>query len=255
VGRFKLWVFLTVLALMLIMSIVAAVENTQHHVFVGTVTVDGQAVPYGTEINALVEGQEEGSFQVYNPGDYGPLNVGEPACGSLITFWVNGHPGSPDLKLRERTATILDPTVDTDKSRDASHTHAYQQANRQATQAPNRAAPPANSKHPRDQKPSAPNQSASNTNYQPIPPTRPTLSASPPTANNHQHPHSSANNHEQPSIQHGAHQSTPVISTHPTSPTLSHQPCPVCQDGNTWGNNGGGGSSIEGCRSLFSLAG
>ena len=115
-SRFKLWVFLTVLTLMLIMSTVAAVEDTQHHVFVGTVTVDGQAVPYGTEINALVEGQEKGSFQVYNPGEYGPLHVGEPARGSLITFWVNGHLAEQTLNWENGQTTILDLTVDTDKS-------------------------------------------------------------------------------------------------------------------------------------------
>ena len=109
-NSFRLSAFLIVLSLMLIVSTVAAVENTQPHVFAGRVTVDGEAVPPGTEIIALVGGHEEGSFQVYNHGEYSPLHVGPPASGSLITFWVNGHPADQALTWEKHGSTSITTT-------------------------------------------------------------------------------------------------------------------------------------------------
>ena len=114
-SKLKFLALLAVLALTFSLSLVAAVEDTPPHVFVGTVTIDGNAVPQGTEITALVGGEEKGFVWVYDRGEYGPLYVGEPTNGSLmITFLVDGYPADQTFTWHKGEATILHLTVHND---------------------------------------------------------------------------------------------------------------------------------------------
>jgi hypothetical protein len=98
------------------LSIPAVSSGLSPHVFIGTARVDGNAVPEGTRITAVVGGEEKGSSQVYDPGKYGPLEVHKPTSGSLVTFRVGTRTAEQAVHWEQGGSTELDLTVEGDRS-------------------------------------------------------------------------------------------------------------------------------------------
>ena len=109
------WYVLAFMVLLTVtLSLPAVTSGLSPHVFIGTVTVDGNPVPEGTRIAALVEGEERGFSQAYDRGKYGPLDVYEPNNGSLVTFRLGNHTADQAVRWEKGGVTKLDLTVEGD---------------------------------------------------------------------------------------------------------------------------------------------
>ena len=111
--KLRFLALLSVLALMLSLPAVASAQAAPPHVVIGTVMVDGKVAPQGTEVTALIEGQEQVSALVDANGEYGPLFV-EPGKGPQITFRVGALIADQSVIWEKGGADVVHLTASSD---------------------------------------------------------------------------------------------------------------------------------------------
>ena len=78
------------IALLLIIPTIALAQPATPHKFIGQAYIDGQPAAAGTEIAAIVNGQQIATATVTDEGAF-TLLVDQPSGGRIITFQVNGQ--------------------------------------------------------------------------------------------------------------------------------------------------------------------
>ena len=89
--------------------------------FYGTVSIDGEPAPEGTELVATIDGEKRGSVTIDDNGEYGsPTAFGEKLVvigdredeNATITFLVDGEEAEQTATWSNDTTTTLDLTLD-----------------------------------------------------------------------------------------------------------------------------------------------
>jgi hypothetical protein len=109
-SKLRFLVLLAALALMLSLPAVASAQEVLPHVFTGTARVNGEFMAPGTEITALINGEEQGSTTVKANGEYEALVV-EQGNGTEITFRVGTLTADQMAIWKSGAATMLDLTA------------------------------------------------------------------------------------------------------------------------------------------------
>jgi hypothetical protein len=101
---------LAVMALLLALPAVASAQQVPPHIFVGTVEVNGLAAPQGTQVRAMVDGQQAGATTVGANGRYTNLQVaGTP--GAAITFMVGNLTAQQTATWQQGELVMLNLTA------------------------------------------------------------------------------------------------------------------------------------------------
>jgi hypothetical protein len=107
--KMKFLGLLAVMALLLTLPAVASAQQVPPHILIGTVTVNGLPAPVGTQVRAMIGGQQVGATTIGSNGSY-QIQVAQ-GDGTEITFMVGNLTAQETATWEQGGADVLNLTA------------------------------------------------------------------------------------------------------------------------------------------------